>query len=116
MTEPIRDIAHLGHIELLTPKPEESLGFFRDVLGMEETARAGQSVFLRGWGDYELHTLKLTEAATGRRGPHGVAGRQPGSTRTAGGGARGERAMGAAGSRATSGTARRTSSPTRTGI
>ena len=63
--EPIRDVAHLGHIELLTSKPEESLRFFRDVLGMEETARAGQSVFLRGWGDYEMHTLKLTEAPTG---------------------------------------------------
>jgi catechol 2,3-dioxygenase len=58
-------VAHLGHVELLTPKPEESLGFFRDVLGMTETARLGQSVFLRGWGDYEVHTLKLTEAATG---------------------------------------------------
>lgn len=65
MTEPIRDLAHLGHLELLTPRPEESLGFFRDVLGMTVTARAGQSVFLRGWGDYERHTLKLTEAAHG---------------------------------------------------
>ncbi len=26
--EPIRDIAHLGHVELLTPKPDESLRFF----------------------------------------------------------------------------------------
>jgi catechol 2,3-dioxygenase len=68
VTEPIRDIAHLGHVELLTPKPEESLWFFREVLGMEETARAGQSVFLRGWGDYERHTLKLTEAAHGGAG------------------------------------------------
>jgi catechol 2,3-dioxygenase len=33
-TEPVMDIAHLGHVELLTPKPEESLRFFRDVMGM----------------------------------------------------------------------------------
>ncbi len=26
--EPILDMAHLGHVELLTPKPEESLRFF----------------------------------------------------------------------------------------
>ena len=26
--EPIFDIAHLGHIELLTDKPQESLDFF----------------------------------------------------------------------------------------
>ncbi len=59
--EPILDVAHLGHVELLTPKPEESLWFFKTVLGMSETDRAGQSVFLRGAGDYERHTLKLTE-------------------------------------------------------
>lgn len=59
--EPIHDVAHLGHVELLTPKPEESLWFFTQVLGMSETDRTGQSVFLRGAGDYERHTLKLTE-------------------------------------------------------
>ena len=56
------DLAHIGHVELLTPKPEESLAFFRDVLGMEEEAREGQSVFLRGWGDYQRYSLKLTES------------------------------------------------------
>ena len=42
------DLAHLGHVELLTPKPEESLGFFVNVMGMTETARKGDSVYLRG--------------------------------------------------------------------
>jgi catechol 2,3-dioxygenase len=60
--EPIRDIAHLAHVELLTPKPEESLGFFRELLGMEEVSRQGQSVYLRGWGDQQLYSLKLTES------------------------------------------------------
>jgi catechol 2,3-dioxygenase len=63
--EPIQDVAHLGHVELLTPKPDESLRFFVDVLGMSVTDRAGESVYLRGWGDYERCTLKLTAAATG---------------------------------------------------
>ena len=31
--EPIMDVAHLGHLEMLTPKPEESLRFFVDVHG-----------------------------------------------------------------------------------
>jgi catechol 2,3 dioxygenase len=56
-------IAHLGPVELLSPKPEESLAFFHDVLGMEIESRAGQSVFLRGWGDYQRYSLILTEAA-----------------------------------------------------
>ena len=62
-TEPIRDIAHLGHVELLTPKPAESLWYFKDILGMEAAHSEGQSVYLRGYGDYAATTLKLTEAA-----------------------------------------------------
>lgn len=61
-SEPILDVAHLGHVELLSPRPQESLWFFRDVLGMYEVAREGQSVYLRGWGEYERYSLKLTEA------------------------------------------------------
>jgi catechol 2,3-dioxygenase len=58
----IGDLAHIGHAELLTPRPEESLRFFEDVLGMTPEAREGQSVYLRGWGDYERYGLKLTES------------------------------------------------------
>ena len=60
--ETYRDIAHLGHVELLTPKPEESLLFFKDVLGMQEVARKENSVYLRCWGDYEQYSIKLTES------------------------------------------------------
>jgi catechol 2,3-dioxygenase len=62
MSEPLHDVARIAHAELLTAKPEESLRFFVDVLGMEEEAREGQSVYLRGWGDYLRYSLKLTEA------------------------------------------------------
>ncbi len=61
-TEPIRDIAHLGHVELLTPTPERSLWFFRDLLGMEVVERQGVSVHLRGYGDHAASTLTLTKA------------------------------------------------------
>src|SRR5262245_55257208 len=61
--EPILDIAHLSHLELLTPKPEESLRFFVDVMGMTESGRQGNSVYLRGFDDYERASLKLTAAA-----------------------------------------------------
>ncbi len=36
-----RLIAHLAHVELLTPKPEESLAFFKDVIGLEESGAEG---------------------------------------------------------------------------
>jgi catechol 2,3-dioxygenase len=56
------DVAHLGHAELLTPEPERSLRFFVEALGLEQEAAEGQSVYLRGWGDYQRYSLKLTEA------------------------------------------------------
>lgn len=64
MAEPIFDVAHLGHVELLTDKPEASLDFFVNVFGLTESGREDNSVFLRGWDDYEFATLKLTAAET----------------------------------------------------
>jgi catechol 2,3-dioxygenase len=55
-------ISQLAHVEILTPKPEETTRFMSEVLGLEETTRAGQSVYLRGWGDLFHHSLKVTEA------------------------------------------------------
>ncbi|WP_436642571.1 VOC family protein [Microbaculum sp. FT89] len=65
--EPIHDIAHLGSVELFTPKPEDSLWYFHDILGMETVHTLGNSVYLRGYGDYAASTLKLT--AADRAGP-----------------------------------------------
>ncbi|MBL7816834.1 MAG: VOC family protein [Saprospiraceae bacterium] len=54
------DIAHLGHVELLTPKLDKSVRFFTDIMGMSITAAQGDSIYLRAYDDYEHHTLKLT--------------------------------------------------------
>ena len=62
VNEAIHDVAHLAHVELLTPKLDESVIFFVAVMGMTESDRQGDSVYLRGWDDYEHHTLKLTAA------------------------------------------------------
>jgi len=64
MTEPCFDVAHLGHVELLTDKFEESLDFFVNVYGLTEAGREGDSVYLRAWDDYEFHSLKLTASNT----------------------------------------------------
>jgi catechol 2,3-dioxygenase len=73
----IGDVAHIGPAELLTPRPDESLRFFVDVLGMEVEARAGQSVFLRGWGDYQRYSLKLTESPQPGLGALALRARSP---------------------------------------
>lgn len=62
--EPNFDVAHLGHVELLTNKPEASLDFFTRVFGLTESGREGDSVYLRAFDDYEFHTLKLTASNT----------------------------------------------------
>jgi catechol 2,3-dioxygenase len=64
VTDPVRDIAHLGPVQLLTPQPERSRDFFVDVLGMQVESEAGDSVFLRGWGTYQRFDLELTASAT----------------------------------------------------
>ncbi len=75
--EPIHDIAHLGHVELFTPRPEASLHFFVDVMGLSESGRQADSVYLRGWDDYEHHTLKLTAAKTPGLGHFAFRARTP---------------------------------------
>ena len=54
-------ISQLAHVELLTPKPDETLLFFKELMGLTETGRQGQSVYLRGWGEFFHHSLKITE-------------------------------------------------------
>ena len=64
LSEPCYDIAHLGHVELLSNRFEESLDSFTRVYGLKESGRQGDSVYLRAWDDYEFHTLKLTRSET----------------------------------------------------
>ncbi|MEV7646990.1 VOC family protein [Arthrobacter sp. NPDC089319] len=68
MTPHHRDIAHLGNIELFTDKFDESYWFFNDLLAMREVGRAGDSVFLRTWDDYENWSIKLTPRAASGAG------------------------------------------------
>ncbi|OOY32155.1 VOC family protein [Thioclava sp. F36-6] len=62
--EPCYDIAHLGHVEMLTDKFEESLDFFTRVYGLTVSGRDESSAYLRAWDDYEFATLKLTRSDT----------------------------------------------------
>ena len=75
--EPCMDVAHLGHLELLTPTPESSLRFFVDVMGMTESGRHGDSVLLRGWDDYERCSLLLTGSSTSGLGHAAFRARSP---------------------------------------
>ncbi|MEM8821657.1 MAG: VOC family protein [Pseudomonadota bacterium] len=60
--EPIFDIAHISHVELLTPKVDETVGFFKQLMGLHETGRSGSSVYLRGYDERYHHSLQVTDS------------------------------------------------------
>ena len=62
---------------LLTPKFEESRRFFIDVMGMTQSGEKGDSVYLRGWDDYERYSLKLTASKTSGLGHAAFRTRSP---------------------------------------
>ena len=64
MTEPCHDLAHLAHVEMLTDRFDESLDFFTRVYGLKLSGQDATSAYLRGWDEYEFHSLKLTRAGT----------------------------------------------------
>src|ERR1700744_1047824 len=66
------DVAHLGHVELLTPDLEASARCFTAVLGLREVGRDATHVFLRGESEYELAGLTLTAAEQGGIGHLGL--------------------------------------------
>jgi catechol 2,3-dioxygenase len=55
-------LSQLAHVELLTPKPAETVDFFHKLMGFEITEQTGQSAYMRGWGEFFHHTVKITEA------------------------------------------------------
>lgn len=59
--EPILDVAQLAHFEIYSPKLEESVAFFKNLLGMDEVGRKGKSVYMRAYEDHYHNTLIITE-------------------------------------------------------
>ena len=62
------DIAHLAHVELHVPDLEKSVAFFKNIVGLHEVGRAGESVYMRAWAGHQLHTLQLTRHSTSGMG------------------------------------------------
>ena len=54
-------ISQLSHVEIVTPRLEQSRQFFTEVMGLLETARTQSSIYLRAWRNFFHHDLVLTE-------------------------------------------------------
>lgn len=61
--EPNFDIAQLASVEMFSPRVDESIWFFTELLGMSVSARDGDSVYLRAYEDWYHHSLKVTYRA-----------------------------------------------------
>ena len=59
--EPMFDISHLAAMELYSPRVDESVRFFTELLGMRQWGRDGRSVYLRGYEDPYRYSLKISD-------------------------------------------------------
>lgn len=55
-------LSQLAYVELLSTNLEETVRFYTDIVGMDKTGEDENSVYLRAWGDYFFHTLKITRS------------------------------------------------------
>lgn len=75
MTTPIDPATRIGHVHLKVADLERALGFWRDVLGFEETQRYGQEAVFLSAGGYHHHiALNTWESAGGRPPAPGTTG------------------------------------------
>jgi catechol 2,3-dioxygenase len=64
--------AQIAHVELLTPRLDESVAFFTELLGMQVSDRDADRCYLRCYEDRYHHSLKLTAADEPALGHIGV--------------------------------------------
>jgi len=60
-----RLLSKMTHLVVTTPKLEESLACYRDVIGLEVSGEIDGSYFLRGWGEHYFHCLELKAGDVG---------------------------------------------------
>ncbi len=57
-------ILRLGRVELRVPNWEESIEYYKNVIGLIETYRDDNRVFLKAWDEHDHHSLILQKADT----------------------------------------------------
>ena len=55
-------IMRIGRVELKVFDLEQSVEYYTNVIGLEETGRVGDSVYLKAWDEYDHHSLILTKS------------------------------------------------------
>lgn len=55
-------IMRIGRIELRVMDLEQSADYYKNVIGLEETARDSERVYLKAWDEYDHHSIILKKA------------------------------------------------------
>lgn len=57
-------IMRMGRIELKVLDLEKSVDYYTKVIGLEETGRMGDSVYLKAWDEFDHHSVILTKSTS----------------------------------------------------
>ena len=52
----------IGRVELKVLDLEKSVDYYTNVIGLEETGRVGDSVYLKAWDEFDHHSVILTKS------------------------------------------------------
>ena len=55
-------VLRLGRVELKVLDLDQSVDYYTNVIGLEETGRAGDSVYLKAWDEFDHHSFILTKS------------------------------------------------------
>ena len=64
-------VLRIGRVELRVLDLEKSVDYYTNIIGLEETGRVGNSVYLKAWDEYDHHSVILTKSKYGWVSSHG---------------------------------------------
>jgi catechol 2,3-dioxygenase len=64
VAERTRDLAHVGSVEMRSTDVDATVDFFVRLMGMSESGRGADYVYVHAWDDYERFTVKVTDSGT----------------------------------------------------
>ena len=71
------ELAYMGYVDIQTPNFDESVYFFKELVGLEESFRTDDKVYLRAWADYDRYTLVLTRSDSAGLVEYGLRTKKP---------------------------------------
>ena len=54
-------VLRMGRVELKVLDLEKSVDYYTNVIGLEETGRVGNSVYLKAWDEYDHHSVIINK-------------------------------------------------------